>query len=152
MTFTCHRLDNASALWRDTFAQVQCLKILSIKEPNAAPALLAPEDDSKTFINPSETSNSSKNRSQVTTGNAYEGFFEQDPVASAAAPLGFVTAANMRQAAPDASAFLAAAARPPPDPSTLPYIDFGSGPCSTRHFRIARQYNQALECRRGELC
>ena len=117
-------------------AQVQCLKILSVTEPAASHAPVTGDETQSSFINPTESAN--KMRSQVTNGNAYEGFFEQQQhlqqlqqstsTAASSAPAGFVPASELPTVTPNASAFLAAAARPPPDPSTLAHVDFGSAP------------------------
>lgn len=112
---------------------MQCLKILSVNEP--APTHLTTttsEDTQSNFINPAETA-AGKPRFAVTNGNAYDGFFEQQQQqqqaqSSTSAPAGFTTASELPTVTPNASAFLAAAARPPPDPSTLAHIDFGSSP------------------------
>lgn len=120
-------------------AQVQCLKIISVTDQSANQFPVANEDSGNSFINPSEQSSMSsassaeaaaaaaaaRNRSQVVPGNGYAGFFD----AQQAAPgTGLVPASQLPIAAPSASAFLAAAARPPPDPSTLPFVDFGTSP------------------------
>lgn len=72
----------------------------------------------------------------MTNGNAYEGFFEQQQQlqqlgtasTSSSVPAGFVTASELPTVTPNASAFLAAAARPPPDSASLAHLDFGSSP------------------------
>lgn len=121
-------------------AQVQCLKVLSINEAGGGSGPSSLDNDQNSYINASEASNghgssngngsASQHRSQVTNGNGYEGFFDQQPGhgGSIMPPPGFVTAGQLPQAHPDPSAYLAAAARAPPDPSTLPFLDFGNGP------------------------
>lgn len=110
-------------------AQVQTLRVLTSDDHASAPFPLAPSSNTNTAtITPSEARNA---RSQVTDGNGYDGFFHNQhggAEASSSQQPAFVPASNLQQTAPAASAYLAAAARPPPDPSTLPFVDFGSGP------------------------
>jgi len=122
-------------------AQVQCLKILSVDDHSSIPFPAAQNnDDQNSYINASETSGTAaNNRSQVTNGNAYEGFFDHNQQQQAQnqqqltqssnnAQAAFVPASHLSQAAPNPLAFLEAANRPAPDPSTLPFIDFGNAP------------------------
>jgi F-box/WD-40 domain protein MET30 len=113
-------------------AQVQCLKVLSIDEHSSTSFPLGTTDKEKnSYIQPSEQRKPIIGRSQVIDGNGYEGFFEdmpgRDGSAAASTSAGFVSAADVPHGPPTAASFLQAAARPPPDPSTLPYINFGEG-------------------------
>lgn len=126
---------------------MQCLKILSVDDHSAITFPAAQNnDDQNSYINASEASGTaSNNRSQVTSGNAYEGFFDGQqqqqqthhqphPVQQGSninannAQAAFVPASHLSQAAPNPLAFVEAANRPAPDPSTLPFIDFGNSP------------------------
>ena len=107
-------------------AQVQCLKILSIDDNSRASFPSGPTEDEKiSYINASAAVN--RNHSQVTAENGYDGFFEQynETIPANTELPGFVCAGNVRPAIPPTSAFLEAAARPPPDPASLPFVDFG---------------------------
>ena len=126
-------------------AQVQCLKILSVDDHSSVTFPAAQNnDDQNSYINASETNGTAaNNRSQVTNGNSYEGFFDgqqqqqhSQPVQQGSninannnnAQAAFVPASHLSQAAPNPLAFVEAANRPAPDPSTLPFIDFGNSP------------------------
>lgn len=105
------------------------------------------KDDQTSYITASESNGTAaNNRSQVTNGNAYEGFFDNQqgaqsqhhhqqqqqqiagPSAASTTQGAFVPASQLSQVAPNPLAFLEAANRPAPDPSTLPFIDFGNSP------------------------
>ena len=118
-------------------AQVQCLKVLSIDGNVKTPFPAGPENDSSLID--AGASNSRRIQppaSQVVATGSSGAFVEQPQagqVSTSSLPglQGFVPASQLAQPAPTTAALLAAATRHPPDPATLPPIDFGDVPAPT---------------------